>query len=627
MALSEPVRKALERRRLSLAIEKKRESVAPQETSDSTDRDLQALPFELIGGTAAQFVPAPVPPFVKSAVGEGAGRLAFELSRPFFGEELQDPLDIAKDVGKSAITGGIGDFAGGKLLKGFSKLGAPLKKGAVEAGETLSKFTQKGFAPLTASQASEGFLTDTIEGAVENAFLGGRLRKLKDVTQPKALESVTKNFVDSLGSASTPRQAGLIFQDISSGNKKAWNESAQRLYDNIDEVLGGTIENVPIIEEVATGVLDSAGKMITQQVQTGARKEIVGGARIDMTRVKGFVEDVIIRRGEIIQKVAPGTPGTSILNQMLGVADNAPFSNAQFLRSNLLRVAREEGISSKVAGKIAGMIDETMEAGAKHLDGPAKDAWRRANKFFKGGSKRFNSDLGVKLAKAHPSEIVKTIFSGSGTPDKIKNARKIIGEKGWKDVKASFLQSVFDGSLVPGSFPTEGAIKATGLSSKLRSFGTDALEATFTKQEISGLKNILNIADFTQRKVSTPGKLAMQFAQVGAGIGLVTFDNTGAGASVIFGPWMISQLMTRPSTALLMAKGLRRGKTARGGFSFGARLIAEATKIAASNPDKEDMTELSRPEAEGILGQGVTKTFTNPIPPSFNPEQTISQGQ
>ena len=597
------------------------------EKSFFDDRAVQAIPFELAGGLAAQAIPLPIPPTFKAALGEAGGRLAFEIGQPLVGEEIRPLGDIAKSTATTFSSALAGDFIGGKILKGIAKIKAPLKEGAEQAIKTAQKFTPKDVTPFTPSQLTEGFKLDTIEGAINNAFLGGRLREFKDVVQPKILRSVQDDFVSSIGSGASPREAGIIFQDIASKNKSTWNTAAQRLYDSVDEILGGTIEKVPIMENVPTGVLDASGKMIFDEVQTGVKKEIVGGARVNFSGVKDFVEDVLIKRGEKLQKVAPGTPGTSILNQMLGAADEVPFSNAQFLRSQLLRVAREEGISAPISKKLAGMIDGTIDVAAKKLDGEALSAFKRANSFWRGGSKRFNSELGKKLSQAHPSEVTQFIFTGTGTSDKIANARKIIGEDGWKEIQSSFLKQVFDGSLLPGAFLGEGSVKFTGLSSKLRRFGEDAMKSTFSKQQTDGIKNVLRIADFMQKKVPTPGGMAMTLSQVGAGTALIAFDRPGTGAAIIIGPLVLAKLLTNPKTALAIARGMQVTSKKQAGFRLSGRIIADAVRIAASDPDNEDVTDLTRSEAEGIISQGPVKTFIDPIPQTFNPEATISQGR
>lgn len=528
----------------------------------------EAIPtaFEVGGGLAGARVGAPIKGTLAGrAVGEAVQRVG---ERIFITERQKS---IQSDVGEATINtalSGIGEFGSRKAVQLGAKILKPggrtkkvgidvLQETLQEAGERVTaadipadigeivQLKRGGVglakpAVITPGEATNNALFATLDNISEKAVTSmqrvreGRLRKI--VAFNKVTDDVLEEFAEDLTRNLTPAQLGGVLNDVIQGE-------------------GGTIEAARGIYRQFYSQLDDLG---------------VGA--VSNKNAKNIAQKLVdqVEAGKLLK----GTDeGAAFIRNVADLADNSSFSEAITNRSQVLDWARRFGESgdrnaARLANELGGAMDSSMSQAAKSHSETAHKIWRRGNATFKAVNSRFDQKVISKLAKEaseNPELAVRTIFKNN-QPTRINKVKKILlspsgksaaqiaeGKETWKQLQRGFVTNIFESARA-----TDGIVFGSKLDNALRKMGDEALNATFSPQQVARLKDVARLGKIVQGKVKGEGGMLIQLAQPAAVAGAVAGQGRGRLASIgiLAAPPVWSRMALDPKMSKLLIDGL-----------------------------------------------------------------------
>ncbi len=443
---------------------------------------------------------------LRAGAGEAAGAFAAESFDP-----SESP--IAR-MGQAFRTGSLGEFAGGTLFRGGSKLfgGTVLEEGAETA---IREITNRG-GIVTPGLVSKNWAVDLLENVTEASITGGgRIRRVREKAIRLAQESV-EEFSEGFIRNASKEDIGALASSTLKGNEDAFLAGAKDMFSAVDNILGGA----PVSYQDVQGALRVLKKEAAAEVDIAATTSLID----DVLRKKTFVT----------------------------------FGEAQRLRSSLLRITRNtrDEATINTANKIAGLVDDAMDNAARSLQGGGPlEAWRTANAFWKTGKERFNDLLIKSLMKKEPEVVFQTAIRGQ-RPGSIRKVRAAVDDEVvWKDMQGQLLRDLMS----KATDVQTGEMSGRKLLAGLKTFGDDTFDATFSKPQRETFRELVQSMALVQGKAAkgAPGGMLIQLTQGGAIIGLATGVGTAQSAAILGLPWAASHLLTRPKIAKALTLGLR----------------------------------------------------------------------
>ncbi len=453
----------------------------------------------------------------------------------------QEPLEIGPAV-KDIVGGGL-EQGGGELL-GFGagsvlkRIGGPFRR-TVET-KVLPALRQLAIRGGLVSPAkfTDSAILDAIHGFAEGAIAGGRGRLIKaDQINQEVIERWADEIAERFVTTGSIDEVGEILIKAIGEQDEAYFATAQVLYDRVDD--------------------------------------LAGDALVSTKGLKDFARRELERRGKGLPALRSPT-GQNLLEQILELDDFVPFSQAQFDRSELIKLSApimetRKDIVKGVTKQLSKRYDQAMQEAARGTSSETLDAWRAANKFWKTGRKTFRSKFIRSLLQKDPEKILGSIIKPNNQG--LSNIRRLKAAiKG--DVQANkAMQSGFIQRMMSDATdPQTGVIVGKRLNAQAKKFGQTTFEEVLTREQIRSLDDFATAAAVSQRTVSTPGKFAIMLAQFGAI--MLTRDPTST-AVILIGPAVLAQLLTRKSTARWLTIGLRAP-------AGSAQALNAVTKISAA---------------------------------------------
>ncbi len=616
VADTDPIRNFADRKRMVQALEMKGVPKSAIEEFVLTSRGPEGLKgflkqeavptaFEVAGGLVGGRVGKPI----RGAVlGRGVGELVQRAGERILVTERQK--SIGQDVTEAGINttlAGLGEFGSRKIIETGGLLLKPAgrtRKFGVgraqeilqEAGEQVTRqdipanigeiaeLAKGGVgladpAVITPGAATNSALFGLLDNVSEKAVTSmqrvrsGRLRNI--VAFGKHTDNVLDEFAEGLSANLSPSQLGGVLNDVIQGEGgaiEAARDIYRPFYKDLDALTRATFVDVTEDVVVPTGVIDEFGKPITRKTTRKVGEKLQNG--VSNKPAKKIAQELVdlVEKGRVLR----GTDeSATFIKNVSNLADDSTFSEAITNRSQILSLARRfkdlgEPNAARLAGELGKAMDTSMEEAARKSGPEAFQLWRRGNAVFKAVNKRFDSKVINELAKKaaeSPELAVKTIFKND-EPTRILKVKKILlspsgktakqiaeGRQTWKQLQSGLVENIFRKSR-----STDKIIFGTRLESALTKLGDEALNATFSPQQVSRLKETARLGVLIQGKIKGEGGMLIQLAQPGAAASLISGKARGSGrmaALAVLGiPQVWSRMALDPKMSQILINGL-----------------------------------------------------------------------
>lgn len=514
----------------------------------------------MVGGTAgAALTKTPVGAAKGAGLGAAAGQQFAEITRPFLtGEES----GLAESAGRTATAGALGALGEGfgqAAMKVVGRLIAPFRKKLSPEGLKAQAAVEKAgvSGALTPAQLTESRALDIGESITEASLLGaGRIKAMREKLATEGMPALVEEFLRTQGAKLTPTQSGQLLGQSRAAAVEAFKGVQRALYEDVDRLAKGVVVNTK-------PVADFVRKATAEQSRT-------------VERALG----------------AAGVSADDLTIEIAGQAGRSPettFRIAQEIRSKLLGVARKKPLSvddqaiSNAAGKLAGLMDDQMEAAASKMAPAALQAFRAANAVTKEGIDRLENELIRGLAKRlekQPSTIVPVLAA----PNKADVLRKV---KAAVDAPTfeRFQEAMTTHLVGRAADPTTGIVSGTRLMSLMKGLGDETAQLVFKAK--AAVTDLAKTLDVLQRGVASKegtGRIFIQLSQASAGLELIFHPIetlTGAGkaargasVAILAGPAVMGRLFTNPVAVRWLTRGFQAGPGTEGFFRAMSQVVA-----------------------------------------------------
>lgn len=480
-------------------------------------------------------------------IGAGLGRGAAQGLVNFYQGITKSPnaprtikeaaLRELKQIGIGAGTQGVSEGVVRSARRFGAALGfksSPLKP--IPDLDDLNRLARNAGIDFTPAQRTVSRSVDTIEEMVENAFFGrGGIRDIKEIAQPSGVRKLVDNMLDTFlpqAQRVGRGELGELVNDVVLGKDKAFRRAGGVFYQRVDDLTRAKIKEITV-KETKKGFVRRLGKSVdvTDIIRKKVQKE-TGGARVDLRGLK--------RLGLTLQKERAKTGGLrkpidDVIDDIITRPEFAGFKTAHNIRSDFLEQLRNiTDKKSKVIGilkQASSNVDRKMQDAARRIGPEALKAWRIANAFWARGKKTFNSRIVQRVTKTLANETPDKIFDAvfrAKSPKQIKIVLDLTDPLTKKRLKFAFIDDMINKSSkqIPGDVSDLRTLIGRNFIEKFDSFGDDALNVIFTKEEKQRIRNVARVAKIAQGKPGGAGGFLIQLIQAGpiAGVagGVVT---------------------------------------------------------------------------------------------------------
>jgi hypothetical protein len=408
------------------------------------------VPGVLAGGTAGAFA--------GGAVGETGREL-------LLGEDI-DPRRIAIEGGWQ---GGF-ELLGGALGGVIGKVAAPLKHrltpGVVGMQRWLQEKTGKSF---TSAMMTDHFLLDSLEKMSEKSLFGGQTMQLYKHSLNDATDSLVDDFLGAMHRDLAPDEVGLLLQGTVNEGKTLFNDSARKLYTDVDRLVDGAVADLRMLK-------------------------------------KWFTEEA---KESMLKGVTSRQMGDALIESIERLPDSVTFAQAQKLRSELWRELSKAELSRDYAAGLAkkalALTDNAMERAAQGRSEEALKAWRFANRYYREGKELFNNKFIRQLAVKDPELLAAYVFQKKRLSNirRVKNILKDSPET-WASLKSSFAERIISDATQNKT----GDLIGASLKAQYKKYGDDVMKEVWTPAEYNFFKNIAEAKAIIQKDIGGGGHLS-----------------------------------------------------------------------------------------------------------------------
>ncbi len=514
--------------------------------------------------------------------------------------------------------GKVGKFVGGAVAvpipgvgAGSSLLGRLATGAAMGAGQGALEFVPKGGSRLT-NAAFGGLFGAGAQGLVAEPlrYAGGKLvgllrggnSQLTDRAQ-QALDFAAQHklpiYYDDLAQSGTARMLGTFADDLpvvgTSGTRNRQAQAAQRAAQDFADRFATTSTG-----RVGDTLRDSAerqlsrAKAVKNELYSRAFEPLNAVGEFDLPKTQEMAKKMIeaeVKKGSLanggligeLQRYVDSPKfnfegwhgvrsdlGGTIRQKMSG--ENAVLSDSATARLKLLKSAMDNELSSAASSAGAG----------------AKNAWQRADKFYRETMPQYKRGVVADLLKSkNPDAIADRILNGS---DNEGIAREIFGaldKSGRADVRATLLTQALDRAKVVQ--PDGGEVFSPALFARELNRVNKRSEVFFRaedKAQLDGLKNYMEFVKRAGQHAANPptGKRALPHLAILVGTGAMGAKAIGAYAGAAASARLLLRTQAGRDLLLRMGRVSPQSKAAEEIISqMGAYLARGAASEAASS--------------------------------------------
>jgi hypothetical protein len=480
--------------------------------------------------------------------------------------------------------------------------------------------------PLTPSQATESYYQEIAGNFAEGSFGGGAAMKGFHKKQADYLDEGIAGFAKQFGEKAEPPELGKAIIASATDNLDMARAPAKMIYKAVENGAQPQMRRAPVYELVPKpilpgGVLGKDGNTTMQRELVGHQNVPVGGARIDLTKLRRFAGPL----GEIARNLkgfGSDVGGDDILAKVGALDNDIDYVTAQALRSRLIAMGDTYSIENKkapargVLKEALNIVDEALDEGLGRFDPFMRDQWRKANEIWLGTEKQYNNkmirelvNIGLNKKEGLPENVFAAAFQ-PGQETKLTRVKDAVGPETWRKVQAQgtayIWKQAMDGGVLSGQKLTE----------TLEKVGPGTLNVLYDKEQLKWLERFANLARQQQKQpAESTGRMLVQLKQGGAIVEVLgaagsigyygtTGDVSGSAMFFTLTPAVIGQLFTRPALAKAFVMGMTTKATSSDAAELARALVShpleKTGKVAQSvfvPREKEPMTQKALREA------------------------------
>lgn len=463
---------------------------------------------------------------------------------------------------------------------------------------------------LTAAQRTDNKFVQTIEGLTRASWGGGRLRKIDQINDEaikRYADDYINAFTDTANKELTADGVGRLFVNTIEDGIQIHKGIANDMYSQLDDLYIELVKKKKISKKTPLGILGPEGKMLhkttTEVVEQAVKPVSTKG-------LKDVVQKVIKIQDEL-KGATFGDYGKSVIDAVSKFDDGLSFKAAQELRSSLLSDLRllksqvGESKSGPIFQQLVDQLEIAMQKGAKATGNEAYyKQWEAANKFYKTGKEKINTEFIQKLLKQNPEKIGETVFA-TGNITQIRNAKRALAKAAtyskktpnpinfsdtWKRMQGGYLNDI----LGKAKDPTSNQLSIPKLRSFLKKNTKEGrtFNNAFTSQQRKEIKKFINTLEKVQARPKAAGDFMITVGQAGLVLGGFGFSQylatgelpVGDYATFIITPFIMAKALTNPKLAALISKGMNTK-------AYGAQSGAVFAKIVAALQELEPFAQ------------------------------------
>ena len=514
----------------------------------------------------------------------GAGAFAGSLASEAF-DPSENPIERAKGT---AVVDAFGEGVIGPAVNRAIQGGSTLVKGG---REYIEDAFAGGQIP-SVGRAVKNRAIDIIEGISEKSFFGGGSLAEAGENTIKFFDDAANAFADLFTSgASKEGVEDLVSLTISNGGdafRKAGGAHYAAMDNLIEESGSGAKVNLGEVLERAAKIADEGLPGAGDRLLKGLRKRIREAYSVDTGVLDQHGKPIIMEIPEDL---------------------NVTFELASQLRSDLLGIGRQSqdliGDKASAMGKrLAPLLDRAMQKAAKGAGPEVTAAWRGANKFWKDGVEKFNTQLIKRIAKKKTQSVFAAIKGAN--PRVIRQVKNAIDDdKVWSDVQGHFLLDLFNDF----TNPEDVVLNGKALANKIRKLERDGgFTAIMGEAGAAGIKRLSNALKISQGPIgkNLPGPMMIQLMQAGAALSAFTFNFDKYGVAILAVPSVAAKLFKNPRFIKWAALGITTKPGTKAFVNAMGQMVsiaaAEGAEITGSGKDKPLRRPRSTPFSATVRG-------------------------
>lgn len=527
----------------------------------------------------------------RGAAGEVVGRVGARVLGPLVGKGVNW---LADQIGPHAP-------------RVAAALGRTMRATTIEegAGAAQELLRAKG-QTLTAGQASRATTLDTLENIADKSILGGPIVARTREGAQKAADEYLQNWSAQYLANGDRATRGKVLQDSIENLASAHNVSVGKMFEQVDQVIGGAAVDRRPLQLLAAEIMDKV--------------------QLKKTLGQGSM-------GSILKDILDNPSQTSLT-----------FAQAQQLRSELLATKRAMGGSEDVMkgpavkwiNDLADKLDESIEATGQSLNGPAYALYREARALWRKGHETFNNDFINSIVGQESPEVLFDAAVRAGRPTNIRRLREALinpprvggrnnlsasqGRASWLAVQGTAIKDLFG----KATDPITGKLSGEQLLRAIDNFGDEAGRELLPGVGFDRLKVLARTKYLTEKTASGSGvgSVAIQLQQPGAIIalgqmahGAITGNpiggamGTGLATTVVLGPAGIAKAFTDPKFVDYFSRGLTTPIGTAQATRVGGQILTRLDQLGLLDKPAVDRGEPDAPQpgltAEDVIRQRI----------------------
>jgi len=557
-----------------------------QEEAREFGADVLPQALEMVGGGVGEVVGSRLGPggrVVGSGAGSAIGRMGGETLRSVGaipGDKLS-PRGILESGVAAGAAGAAGTGIGGMIGKIFQKGKAPFRSSFSREGARAQKELEGLGSFLPPAKRTDSKTLDVLDNIAEASLFGGGALANLEKKNVGLITDELDNIVSSFTKQSTKEETGQLVQIAMDDAAEAFKVTARSQFGAVDKLTKGVSVNLT--------PLKNSVRQFQQQAKAG-----LGSASQD-----------------------------SLFKTILEKPDSITFRDAQTLRSDLLSVTRTstDPLSNRMVGQaknLAKTADTAMIQGIDNADFldptialQGKEAFRKANKFYRDGKTKFNNTFMKALINNTPDVVLDKLLK-AGKTTRLREVRTEVlktpgGKATWNKVQGAFMEKLI------GPVDRDVILDGAKVLRKYNSFGAQTIKEIFPNGGGIRFKRFLETLRTTQEKNPTGiGGIFIQLKQAGASAevlgGAILFASTAdpSTAIILGGPAALGAAFASKPISNWLVRGSKLSPRSKLGINFTTRLATMLTKegIPFQRASETDLGQDLKQVAAAMASEG-----------------------
>lgn len=415
-------------------------------------------------------------------VGAGLGKALQEIGEQYAGQNIQSPIDVAGDVGMTALTAGAGEgiYRGGRAV--MRKLIAPERQRMTFEMRGLVKQAKSIGVKPSVEQITKAPIVGRIYSMM-NAVLGNPLIRRNEFALTRELDRLRQG----VGASGRPDMVGAAIKADISNSRAAvarWSASVSTKIEQTWMAKYGAGSNQPPAPPIPTARL----KQMATEIESGLPRSAEG--------------DVVLTPPELVNG----------LQQIQSLPDNITVAEAQKITERLYDAIGEETIVPGIFRRDARLLWKAASGMYEDISDPTlRGMMLQFRAQYKQKMTNFNHAYITRLMKrsdtagfVEPEQVVDTFFKKGGYT-KLKQIKAVVTPETWLKARRYAMEEIFSAYERVGADPINMILDGKGLTTALNAYSRPTLTAMFGPQKVADLYRLARVTQLAQFKLGMSG--------------------------------------------------------------------------------------------------------------------------